>query len=187
MTTEPAGPDGAATSDDEPAVPDRPRRLRMLLTIGAVVFALDLASKLIVVATLSDRPPVKLFGGFIYLTEARNTGAAFGLAQGLTVILTLIAAGVVVVILRTAPRLRSSGWAWALGLVVGGALGNLVDRIFRSPGVFRGGVVDFISIFEPARQFYPIFNIADSAIVCGGIFGVGLALRGIGFDGSRIR
>lgn len=187
MTTEPAVPEGAGTSGGEPPVPQRPRRVGLLLAIGAVIFVLDVTSKIIVVATLSDRPPVRLLGGLVYLTEARNTGAAFGLAQGLTVILSLIAAGVVVVILRTAPRLRSAGWAWALGLVVGGALGNLVDRMFRSPGVFRGGVVDFISILEPARQFYPIFNIADSAIVCGGLFGVVLALRGVDFDGSRTR
>lgn len=186
MTTEPAESDAAA-GKASPSLPKRARRLHLLLAIGAVVFVLDTVSKLIVVATLSDRAPVKLLGGLVYLTEARNTGAAFGMAQGMTVILTLVAAGVVVVILRTAPRLRSVGWAWALGLVVGGALGNLMDRIFRSPGVFRGGVVDFISILEPSRQFYPIFNIADSAIVCGGILGVVLALRGIGMDGRRIK
>lgn len=186
MTTEPGGADGGVF-DGEPGVADRPRRLGLLLAVGAVIFALDLASKLVVVATLSDRPPVRLLGGSIYLTEARNTGAAFGLAQGMTVIFTLVAATVIVVILRTAPRLRSTGWAWALGLVVGGALGNLVDRIFRSPGVFRGGVVDFISVLDPAGQVWPIFNVADSAIVCGGVLGVAMALRGRNFDGTRTR
>lgn len=186
MTTEPGGADGGVF-DGEPGVAYRPRRLGLLLAVGAVIFALDLASKLVVVATLSDRPPVRLLGGLIYLTEARNTGAAFGLAQGMTVIFTLVAATVIVVILRTAPRLRSTGWAWALGLVVGGALGNLVDRIFRSPGVFRGGVVDFISVLDPAGQVWPIFNVADSAIVCGGVLGVAMALRGRNFDGTRTR
>ncbi len=156
-----------------------------MLTVGATVFALDLISKVLVVATLSDRPPVRLLGGLFYLTEARNTGAAFGMAQGMTVVFTIVAAAVIVVILRTAPRLRCTGWAWALGLVVGGALGNLIDRIFRTPGVFRGGVVDFISFLDPAGQVWPIFNVADSAIVCGGLLGVLLALRGFDFDGTR--
>jgi len=168
-------------------VADRPRRLGLLLTVGLIIFVLDLASKLIVVSTLSDRSPLRIFGGLVYLTEARNTGAAFGLAQGMTVVFTLVAAGVIVVILRTAPRLRSTGWAWALGLIVGGALGNLMDRIFRAPGTFRGGVVDWISILDPAGQVWPIFNVADSAIVCGGLLGVLMALRGIDFDGCRSR
>ncbi len=164
---------------------DRPRRLGLLLTLGVAVFVLDLVSKVLVVALLSDRPPVRLLGGLFYLTEARNTGAAFGLAQGMTVVFTVVAAAVIVVILRTAPRLRSTGWAWALGLVVGGALGNLVDRIFRAPGIFRGGVVDWISFLDPAGQVWPIFNVADSAIVCGGLLGVLLALLGRDFDGTR--
>jgi len=189
VTTEPAAADdadpGAGAGAGEPSVADRPRRLVLLLTVGAVVFVLDLASKLAVVATLSDRPPLRLLGGLIFLTEARNTGAAFGLAQGMTVVFTIVAAAVIVVILRTAPKLRSTGWAWALGLVLGGALGNLVDRIFRSPGIFRGGVVDFISLLDPAGQVWPIFNVADSAIVCGGFLGVVMALRGRDFDGSR--
>ncbi|MDQ3715270.1 MAG: signal peptidase II [Actinomycetota bacterium] len=187
MTTEPAAADDAdpGAGAGEPRVAERPRRLVLLLTVGAVVFVLDLASKLAVVATLSDRPPLRLLGGLLYLTEARNTGAAFGLAQGMTVVFTIVAAAVIVVILRTAPKLRSTGWAWALGLVLGGALGNLVDRIFRSPGIFRGGVVDFISLLDPAGQVWPIFNVADSAIVCGGFLGVVMALRGRDFDGSR--
>lgn len=185
MTTEPAGPDGAGAHEREPAVADPARRLALLLGVGIVVFALDLISKVIAVATLSDRPPLRLLGGLIYLTEARNTGAAFGLAEGMTVVFTVVAAAVIVVILRTAPRLRSTGWAWALGLISGGALGNLVDRIFRSPGVFRGGVVDFISILDPGGQVWPIFNVADSAIVCGALLGVLLALRGRDIDGGR--
>jgi signal peptidase II len=83
--------------------------------------------------------------------------------------------------------LRSAGWAVALGLVLGGALGNLVDRVFRDEGVLRGSVVDFISVFAPDGRVWPIFNAADSAIVCGGILGAVLAVRGVEFDGSRGR
>ncbi len=185
--TSSAGTASGGTSEVGPEPAYSPRRLGLLLLVGGVIFALDLASKIVVVATLSERPPLRLLGGLIYLTEARNTGAAFGLAQGMTVVFTLVAVVVVVVILRTAPRLRSTGWAWALGLVLGGALGNLVDRIFRTPGVFRGGVVDFVSVLDPAGQVWPIFNVADSAIVCGGLLGVLMAVRGRDLDGTRTR
>jgi signal peptidase II len=115
----------------------------------------------------------------------RNIGAAFSFAEGWTIVFTLIAVIVSVVIVRTARRLFSTGWAIALGLVLGGALGNLVDRIFRDPGFLRGGVVDFLSAFAPDGRIWPVFNVADSAIVCGGILGALLALRGIEFDGTR--
>jgi signal peptidase II len=168
------------------AVTRRPRTL-LLLGLAAGVLALDLVTKLVVVATLSDREPLRLLGGVLYLTEARNTGAAFSFAEGATVAFTLIAVVVVVVIVRVARRLFSTGWAVALGLVLGGAVGNLVDRVFRDPGFLRGGVVDFLSLFDPYGRVWPIFNVADSAIVCGGILGAVLAVRGIEFDGSRGR
>ena len=149
------------------------------------MLALDIGSKLLVVATLSDREPLRLLGGAVYLTEARNTGAAFSFAEGATVVFSLIAAAVVVVIVRSARRLYSTGWAVALALVLGGAVGNLLDRVFRAPGFLRGGVVDFISLFDPYGQVWPIFNVADSAIVCGGVLGALLALRGVEFDGAE--
>jgi signal peptidase II len=176
----------AATSAPAPEVPRRPRT-RLLLVLAVAVFALDLATKLLVVATLSDRAPLRLLGGALYLTEARNTGAAFSFAEGATVVFSLIAVVVVVVIVRAARRLFATGWAVALGLVLGGAVGNLVDRIFRDPGVLRGGVVDFLSLFAPDGSVWPIFNVADSAIVCGGLLGALLAFRGIEFDGGRAR
>ena len=160
-------------------------RTRLLFLLAGAVFALDLATKLLVVATLARGQDVRVLGGAVYLTHARNTGAAFSFAEGATVVFTLIAVVVSVVIVRAARRLYSSGWAVALGLVLGGALGNLIDRIFRAPGFLRGGVVDFISVFGPDGKVWPVFNVADSAIVCGGILGVLLALRGIEFDGTR--
>ncbi len=169
-----------------PASPRRPRTL-LLVGLAAGILALDLVTKLVVVATLSDREPLRLLGGALYLTEARNTGAAFSFAEGATVVFSLVATVVVVVILRVARRLASTGWAVALGLVLGGAVGNLVDRVFRDPGFLRGGVVDFLSLFDPYGRVWPIFNVADSAIVCGGILGAVLAVRGIEFDGSRGR
>jgi signal peptidase II len=162
-------------------------RTRLLLVLAALVLLADLATKLAVVATVEPGENIRVLGGLVYLTQARNTGAAFSLAEGFTVVFTLIALTVAVVIVRTARRLASTGWAVALGLVLGGAVGNLVDRVFRDPGFLRGGVVDFVSVFAPDGEVYPIFNVADSAIVCGGVLGAYLALRGVEFDGTRAR
>jgi signal peptidase II len=140
----------------------------------------DLVSKTIVVATLSDRAPVRLLGGLLTLRELRNSGAAFSIGTSVTVVFTLIALGVIVAILRTARRLRSVPWAITLGLLLGGAAGNLGDRLFRSPGFLRGHVVDWIEL-----PHWPVFNVADSCIVCGGVLAVLLAARGISLDGRR--
>jgi signal peptidase II len=96
----------------------------------------------------------------------------------MTVVFTAVAVVVIVAILRMARRLYSLPWAIALGGLLGGALGNLTDRIFRSPGVFRGHVVDFIELPN-----WPVFNVADSAIVGAGILMFALAARGIPVEG----
>jgi signal peptidase II len=153
--------------------------------LAAGILLTDLATKLAVVATVAPGEDIRVLGGLLYLTHLRNMGAAFSFAEGFTVLFTGIAVVVAVVILRTARRLSSTGWAVALGLVLGGAVGNLIDRVFRDPGFLRGGVVDFLSVFAPDGRIWPVFNVADSAIVCGAILGALLALRGIEFDGSR--
>ncbi|WP_051515394.1 signal peptidase II [Candidatus Blastococcus massiliensis] len=174
------------TEQPDPAGAPAPRpRTRLLLVLAAAVLALDLVSKLVVVATVERGEDIRVLGGALYLTHLRNTGAAFSFAEGFTIVFTVVALAVVAVIVRTARRLFSTGWAVALGLVLGGAVGNLIDRIFREPGFLRGGVVDFLSVFGPDGEVWPVFNVADSAIVCGGVLGAGLALRGIDFDGSR--
>ena len=170
-----------------PATPGRRPRTRLLLTLAAGVLVADLVTKLVVVATIEPGEDIRLLGGALYLTQLRNMGAAFSFAEGATILFSLVAAAVAVIIVRTARRLFSTGWAVTLGLVLGGALGNLIDRIFRAPGFLRGGVVDFLSVFGPDGSVWPVFNVADSAIVCGGILGVLLALRGIEFDGTRAK
>jgi signal peptidase II len=145
------------------------------------VLALDVITKHLAVDRLADRGPVQVVDGVLRLQLVRNSGAAFGFASGLTVVLSLVAAAVVVVILRTAWALRSALWALALGLVLGGAVGNLGDRIFRSPGIFRGRVVDFLEL-----PHWPVFNLADSSIVTGGALMVLLSLRGVRHDGTRV-
>jgi signal peptidase II len=107
------------------------------------------------------------------------------MATGMTWLLALVAIGVVVVLIWFAGRLRSVGWAIGLGLVLAGALGNLSDRIFRAPGPLRGHVVDFISVFAPNAERFPVFNAADSCICVGGALIVLLSLLGRDYDGSR--
>ncbi|WP_233488809.1 signal peptidase II [Blastococcus sp. TF02-09] len=165
--------------------PARRPRTGLLLALAAGVLLVDLVTKLVVVARIEPGEDIRVLGGALYLTHLRNTGAAFSFAEGFTVVFTLVALAVVLVIVRTARRLFSTGWAITLGLVLGGAVGNLVDRVFRDPGFLRGGVVDFLSVFGPDGEVWPVFNVADSAIVCGGILGALLALRGIDFDGTR--
>jgi signal peptidase II len=171
--------------DSPAAVPGRRPRTRLLLALAAAVLLTDLVTKLVVVATIEPGENIRLLGGALYLTQLRNMGAAFSFAEGATLLFSLVAVVVAVVIVRTARRMYSTGWAVTLGLVLGGALGNLIDRIFRDPGFLRGGVVDFVSVFGPDGSVWPVFNVADSAIVCGGVLGALLALRGIEFDGSR--
>jgi signal peptidase II len=146
------------------------------------VLALDLLTKYIVVEHLEHEEAIRLFGGALLLNVSRNSGAAFSFAQGATVLFTAVAVAVAIVIVRTARRLGSTPWGVCLGLLLGGAVGNLVDRIFRSPGPGRGAVVDFLDF-----RVWPVFNLADSAIVVGGVLAVLLSLRGIELDGSRKR
>lgn len=175
---------GASLSDAEPtgtasATTRAPGRLTTgLLLVAAVVVAVDQVAKALALHRLAGREPVELLGGVVELRLVRNAGAAFGLAGGATIVFSLVAAVVVVAILRTARRLRSAGWALALGLVLGGALGNLVDRVVRDPAVLRGHVVDFIEL-----PHWPVFNVADSAICAGAVVVVVLSLRGIPLDG----
>ncbi len=137
----------------------------ILFAVAAGVLALDIASKATVVATLSDRSPIRLLGGLLTLRESRNSGAAFSIGTSMTVVFTVIAVGVIIFILRTSRRIFSLPWA--------------VDRIFRSPGPFRGWVVDWIEV-----PHWPVFNLADSAIVCGGVLMVLIATRGHRIDGK---
>ncbi|MER7544161.1 signal peptidase II [Spirillospora sp. NPDC127506] len=159
----------------------RPRRVGVLVAVALAALTADIVSKLIVVATLQDREPVRLLGGLLTLRETRNSGAAFSIGTGYTIVFTLIACGVVVAILRTARSLRSVPWAVCLGLLLGGAVGNLIDRLLREPAPLKGHVVDWIQL-----PHWPVFNLADSAIVCGGALAVLLAARGLQVDGTRI-
>jgi signal peptidase II len=153
----------------------------VLAGVAAFVLVADIITKALVVMHLRPTDPVHLLDDVLMLNLLRNSGAAFSVGAGNTIIFTAIAVGVVIYITRTARNLRSVGWAITLGLLLGGALGNLVDRLFRAPGFLRGDVVDWIEV----TRYWPVFNLADSAIVCGGILTVLLAMFGYHLDGTR--
>jgi signal peptidase II len=140
-----------------------------LLGIG-----LDQATKALVVATVAGKPPFRLIGQVLTVNVSRNSGAAFSFAPAATVLFTCLAVAIAVLIVTKAPRLRSPGWAAALGLLLAGAAGNLSDRLMRAPGIGRGAVVDFIDL-----RHFASFNIADSCLTCGVVLAVLLSLRGI--------
>ena len=140
----------------------------------------DQLTKVWAVAVLEPRERTPLLGDLLGLQLVRNPGAALSIATGMTWVLTVVAVAVVVVIVRTSRRIGSAGWAVALGLLLGGALGNLVDRMLREPGPFRGHVIDFLAY---GRLF--VGNVADIAIVVAAVLVVWLTARGVHVDGTR--
>jgi signal peptidase II len=170
---EPATGDGAGL----PAQGRSRRRVRLLLAVASVVLLLDIVSKVLAVRLLTPGQPVPIIGDTVTWTLVRNSGAAFSMATSYTWVLTLIATGVVIGIIWMGRRLVSPWWAVGLGMILGGAMGNLVDRFFRSPGPLRGHVVDFLSI-----GWWPVFNVADPSVVGGAILLVVLSLLGFDFD-----
>ncbi|MCU1700545.1 MAG: lipoprotein signal peptidase [Mycobacterium sp.] len=177
VTDESTGSAESVTADGETPPRSSRRRLRLLLSVAAVVLALDVVTKVLAVRLLTPGQPVPIIGDTVTWTLVRNSGAAFSMATGYTWVLTLVATGVVIGIAWMGRRLVSPWWALGLGMILGGALGNLVDRFFRSPGPLRGHVVDFFSV-----GWWPVFNVADPAVVGGAILLVGLSLFGYDFD-----
>jgi signal peptidase II len=173
---------GTSLTDDADRATGGRRLVGVLLAVATVVVVLDQVTKALAVSQLADGRVVRVVGELLQLRLTFNPGAAFSFATGYTFVFTIIAAIVVVVILRISPRLRSLPWAVALGGLLGGAVGNLIDRIWRDPAPFRGHVVDFIEL-----PHWPLFNLADSAIVGAAVLMVVLSLFGIEYDGSHRR
>ncbi|MFM9878373.1 MAG: signal peptidase II [Rhodoglobus sp.] len=170
---------------DEPKTATRPRvsprALALLAVVAALVYVFDRVSKYLVTQNLTLGVPVEVLGQLLQFHYVENPGAAFSLGSGSTWIFAIIATAVTVVIIVFARRIRSIGWAVLFGLLLGGTLGNLTDRLTREPGFGQGYVVDFLQIWG----FPAIFNIADVGIVSSmGLFII-LTLRGIGLDGTR--
>ena len=150
---------------------------RQLLTTALIVIVVDLATKIWAVARLENQPEIKVFGEYLKFSFVRNPGAAFSLGTSVTWVFTLIAIAVSITILIVSKSVTNRPWAIALGGLLGGAVGNLIDRIFRSTEVFQGHVVDFNSVPN-----YPMFNISDSAVVVSAIAMVVLSFRGVDYQ-----
>lgn len=177
----------AVLGDADQAGPaDRSRVVRILAVTAGLAFLVDLGTKHLALQTLTESESVRLLGGAVYLTLIRNSGAAFSLGSGVTFVFPLVALLVVAGICWLARSVRSIGWAVALGLVLGGAVGNLADRIFRAPGPFVGHVVDMVSLFDDSGGVWPVFNVADSALVAGVGLAILLEMTGRQRDGRRL-
>ncbi len=158
------------------AVAERATRPRVAAVIGwvAVIVVADQLTKSWIVAHLGDGHSIDVVGSFVQLSLTRNSGAAFSRFQGLTPLLAVVAIVIAVVLVRVLRRTTDTVMVVALVLVLGGALGNLADRVFRAPGVLRGHVVDFVKVGS-----FPLFNLADSCITVGAIL---LAVRSVQLD-----
>jgi signal peptidase II len=174
-----AGDRGGTTA----SLGSRHRRLSLLVAAtAALVVLLDQAAKAWAVRALAGGETVEVVGGLLDLRLYRNPGAAFSFATGTTWVFTIVATVVSIVIVRISRRLGSRSWALALGLLLGGAVGNLLDRLFRTPGFPQGHVVDFIDLH---RLF--VFNLADASITCAAVLIALLGLRGVAVDGTRVQ
>jgi signal peptidase II len=168
-------------SDGATHAPTRHRTCLLLFAgVAACAYAVDVVTKVLAVEALAGEAPVQLVGRFLTLYLARNPGAAFSTGTSYTVALSFVAVTAAVAILWVARRLGSTGWAIGLGFLLAGVLGNLTDRIFRSPGPLRGHVVDFLMLPN-----FPVFNFADVWINVAAATIILQALRGVRVDGRR--
>jgi signal peptidase II len=167
-------------TDTEPTHRPRRRYLWLFAAIAASAYALDVVTKVLAVEYLRGEPRLPLVGDFFSLYLTYNSGAAFSFLTGHTEVLTVVALAATVVVLWVARRLGSTGWAIALGFLLGGVLGNLTDRLVREPGFMRGHVVDFFMLPN-----FPVFNVADICINIAAATIILQALRGINVDGTR--
>ena len=149
-------------------------RLPLTLGVAAGVIVLDQVTKALAVAYLEGEPPIQVIGTWLQLTFVRNPGAAFSLAGNYTILISIVAIVVAVAIVRTARTLTNPWWAVVLGGILGGALGNWIDRLLREPAALRGHVVDFLELPN-----WPVFNVADMALVGSAILAVILSIKGI--------
>lgn len=173
------------TPDQAPPPQHRRAIFWVVLGIAAVWIGLDQLTKVWAESALTRGEAVDLVPGFLDLYLVHNPGAAFSMATNATAVLTVLAVGVAAYIVWSARRLGSVAWSIGLGLLLGGALGNLVDRLVRPPGVGQGHVVDFLRFTNFPVIDFPVFNVADIGITSAAILIAGLALLGIAPDGRR--
>lgn len=161
-----------AAATTKPRVPRR--LLWAILALASFVVAADQSSKWWAESNLGDGKNIPIIGDLLSFQLVYNPGAAFSIGEEFTWVLTIIAALAVVAITWYASQVKSRAWAVALGMLLGGAITHLGDRLFRDPGFARGHVVDFINY-----NGYFIGNIADIALVGGAVMLVIISLMGI--------
>jgi signal peptidase II len=142
----------------------RSRRALALYGTAAAVLALDQLTKHLVVSNLAGRRPVDLVGDVVQLRYTTNSGGAFSLLTGAPLFFGIMAMVIIGGIVYASRRAQPLSMLVILGLILGGALGNLTDRLLRGDALLRGEVVDFIKV-----GIWPVFNLADSCVVVGGI------------------
>jgi signal peptidase II len=144
-----------------------------LFATAWTIWLVDFATKAWALQSLSSEPR-KVIGSLLQFTLVHNSGAAFSFATGFTIAFSLLALAVVIAVIYYAPKLTSHGWQIVIGLLLGGVLGNLTDRIFREPSFLSGHVIDWIQI-----PHWPVFNIADSAICIAAAISFVLSMRNV--------
>ncbi len=147
--------------------------MRRIFLTAWTIWLFDFATKQWAISTF-DFQSRKVVGDFLSFTLVRNPGAAFSFATGFSILFALLALAVVIAVTYYAKRITSTGWQVTAGLLLGGVLGNLTDRIFREPGFLNGHVIDWIQIPN-----WPVFNVADVAIVTAAAISFTLTLRNI--------
>lgn len=177
---DPPSPDAASPTPDAVRPPAGRLLTRWILPLAASVIVVDQATKLWATESLAESGPITVLGDLLSLRLTYNSGAAFSIGTGFTWIFTIVTAIAAGAMVYAARRVRSRAWAVTLGLLLGGAVTHLLDRLFREPGVARGHVVDFIDY----AGFF-VGNVADISLVSGALLWVLLSVKGIRLDGSR--
>lgn len=173
------------SASDAPTVPSgsplgRARGRAIFLIVALVAYSLDVLTKTLAVAKLTEGETIQVIGDVLTLNLLRNPGAAFSTGTSFTVALTCVAIIATCAVLYFGWRAGSTLWALALGLLLAGVVGNLTDRMLRAPGPFRGHVVDFLQLPN-----WPVFNVADICINVAAALILLQAFRGVRIDGTR--
>ncbi|WP_427896486.1 signal peptidase II [Kribbella sp. GL6] len=180
-TPEPADSPSAGSPSSTPAAGGRSWKWTVVFGgVGLVVLFLDQLTKALALAHLTPGEPVNVIGSLLKFNLIRNSGAAFSLGAGYTPYISAVQIAVAVGVVYLSRKLGSAGWSVAFGLLFGGAVGNILDRIFREPSPFHGHVVDFLQ-----TPHWAIFNVADMAVTSAAVLLVIQTLRGIKLDGTR--
>ena len=156
------------------------RPIISIALIALVVVALDRLTKIWAANTLPLGQSQPVIGELLQFHLAFNPGAAFSIFTNATWLFTAFSTAISIYILYKAKQIKSGLWQIGAGGILGGAVGNLIDRFINEPGFPNGHVTDFIQLPN-----WPVFNIADSSVFCSAIFLMVISLRGLNYDGTK--